>query len=91
MSEPPNTQLLFQTPVDKENIGNITFYPAEGFPRYYFPFVNQEDYRQPIVFARFENPMNGVVINVWCKVWTANIYHHRYDMQGSIHFELLVD
>ena len=77
--------------MDKENIGNITMYPSHGLPRWYFPYLNQEGYRQPIVMARFENPMNGVVINVWCKAWAHNLRHHRHDMAASVHFEILID
>ncbi len=83
--------ISFQTPVDQENIGRITFWPPNGFPFAYYPYMNQEGYRQPIVFARFENATNGVVINVWCKAWAYNIQHHRVDNAGSIHFELLMD
>ena len=77
--------------MDQENIGMINYYPPNGFPFYYYPYVNQEGYRQPIIFARFENATNGVLINIWCKAWAYNIEHHRVDNAGSIHFELLID
>ena len=82
---------FFQTPVDKENIGNITLHPPEGLSNAFFPFINQEGFRAPVVMVRFENPANGVVINVWCKAWARNLIHHRYDRAASTHFELLID
>lgn len=76
---------------DLDNIGPMRFFPEKGFPTYFFPFVNQENYKPPLVFVKFDSPANGVVIQIWCKLWTANIRHHKNDKAGSIHFELLVD
>ncbi len=78
-------------PLDKENIGPLEFWPKEGLPIAYYPYLNQEGYKPPVVFVKFLRPTNGVVINVWCKAWARNIRHHRHDRAGSIHFELLVD
>ena len=80
-----------ENPIDQENIGPLEYYPAKGFPIYYYPYLNQEGYRSPLVMVKFVKPTNGVVINVWCKTWAQNIKHHRQDSQGSIHFEMLVD
>lgn len=80
-----------ENPIDQENIGPLQFWPPQGFPIYYYPYLNQEGYRAPLVMVKFVRPTNGVVINVWCKAWAQNIQHHRQDSQGSIHFELLVD
>ena len=80
-----------ENPIDKENIGPLAYYPDGGFPYYYYPYLNQEGYRQPLVMVRFLKPTNGIVINVWCKAWSRDIQHHRYDNMGSIHFELLID
>ena len=80
-----------ENPIDQENIGPLEYYPAKGFPIYYYPYLNQEGYRSPLVMVKFVKPTNGVVINVWCKAWAQNIKHHRQDSQGSIHFEMLVD
>lgn len=72
-------------------MGKVTFYPPNGFPFFYYPYLNQEGYRQPLVFAHFERPKNGVLIQVWCKAWASNVYHSKNDRAGSVHFELLVD
>jgi len=80
-----------ENPIDQENIGPLEYFPPEGFPVNFYPYLNQEGYRSPLVMVKFTKPTNGVVINVWCKAWAENIKHHRQDSQGSIHFELLVD
>lgn len=80
-----------ENPGDKENMGPVEFYPPEGLPIQYYPYLNQRGYRQPIVFAKFARPKEGVVMQIWCKAWASNIYHHKNDKAGSIHFELLVD
>jgi len=80
-----------ENPIDQENIGPLIYWPAQGFPRYYYPYRNQEGYRAPLVMVKFAKLTNGIVINVWCKAWARNIRHHRFDDMGSVHFELLVD
>lgn len=80
-----------EDPMDEENMGPLAYYPPHGFPIYFYPYLNQEGYRQPLVFVKFLRPKNGVVINVWCRAWARNIFHHRFDRAGSIHFEMLID
>ena len=82
---------LLQNPGDAENMGPVEFYPPNGMPIHYYPYLNQRGYRQPIVFAKFRAPKEGVVMQIWCKAWASNIMHHKNDKAGSIHFELLVD
>ena len=69
-------------------MGDIEFFPPNGFPYYYFPYRNQEGYRQPLVFVKFRRPRNGVIIQISCKAWAKNIEN---DKAGSTHFELMVD
>jgi hypothetical protein len=45
-----------ETPADKENVGPIQYLPRQGFPGYYFPYNNTENYMSPIVPIRFEKP-----------------------------------
>jgi sodium/potassium-transporting ATPase subunit beta len=80
-----------ENPADVENLGPIEYEPPSGFHKKYYPYRNQEGYRQPIVFAKFKKPKNGVLIQVWCKAWAENIYHHKLDKAGSVRFELLID
>ncbi|KAH9424409.1 sodium/potassium-transporting ATPase subunit beta-like [Dermatophagoides pteronyssinus] len=76
---------------DKENVGEIEYYPQQGIEFKYFPFTNQPGYLSPFVFVHFKKPQPGVLINVECKAWAHNIKHNRMDREGSVHFELLVD
>ncbi|KAL5005399.1 hypothetical protein ScPMuIL_018855 [Solemya velum] len=76
---------------DKDNMGALTYYPSMGFHYKYFPFRNQQGYRSPLVFVRFENPTPGVLLMVACKIHAKNIYHNYMEKAGMVHFELLVD
>jgi sodium/potassium-transporting ATPase subunit beta len=76
---------------DIDNLGQVEFYPNDGFPFQYYPYRNAQFYRAPLVFVKFPNVQPGVVIQVWCKLWEKNIKHHKNDKGGSVHFELLVD
>ncbi|GBN41707.1 Sodium/potassium-transporting ATPase subunit beta [Araneus ventricosus] len=81
-----------ENPADKENIGPIKYIPEDGkIAKYYFPFTNLDGYLSPFVFVKFLKPITGVLINIECKAWAANIRHDRTDRLGSVHFELMVD
>jgi sodium/potassium-transporting ATPase subunit beta len=80
-----------QSAADRENIGAITYWPHNGFHFKYFPFRNQQGYRSPLVFVRFEEPHPGVLLLVTCKVWARNIVQDFNEQVGMVHFELLVD
>ncbi|XP_076331816.1 sodium/potassium-transporting ATPase subunit beta-like [Tachypleus tridentatus] len=80
-----------ENPADRENLGPISYYPTQGIPNYYFPFTNLPSYQSPFVFIHLEMPVKGVLINVECKGWAANMIYNRKDRLGSVHFEILVD
>ena len=80
-----------QNPADKENIGPIRYAPSQVIKANYFPYTNQPGYLSPFVMVNFEQPARGVLINVECKAWAANIKHDRQDREGSVHFKLLID
>lgn len=80
-----------ETSADRDNMGPIEFRPSGGFARFYYPYTNQPGYLAPLVVVRFTNPRRGVLLMIWCRAWAGNIYHDRYDLAGSVHFELLVD
>lgn len=44
------------TPVDKEFIGPVSIYPFPGFPGYFFPYIGQDGYLNPIVAVHFPHP-----------------------------------
>ncbi|KAF7490757.1 Sodium/potassium-transporting ATPase subunit beta [Sarcoptes scabiei] len=90
------SQLIYVTcegenAADKENVGEIEYYPKPGIEFKYYPYTNQPGYLSPFVFAHFKKPTPGVLINIECKAWAKNIKHNRMDREGSVHFELLVD
>nr|CAI5856614.1 unnamed protein product [Callosobruchus analis] len=80
-----------ENPADIEYLGPITYYPSQGFPGYYYPYLNREGYLSPLVAVKFERPVPGIVINVECRAWAKNIRYSRMERTGSVHFELLID
>jgi len=80
-----------ENPADKENIGQITYYPMAGIPSYYFPFNRQENYVSPYLMVQFNRVIPGVLINIECKAFAGNIYQDRVMRLGSVHFELMVE
>lgn len=46
-----------ETPTDVEYLGPVKYYPnIQGFPGYYFPYVNSEGYLSPLVAVHFVQP-----------------------------------
>lgn len=45
-----------ENPADVENIGVIQYYPQRGFPSFYFPYLNVQNYLPPLVAIYFESP-----------------------------------
>jgi hypothetical protein len=45
-----------ENPADVENIGPIQYIPRRGFPGYFFPLTNKEDYLSPLVAVWFRKP-----------------------------------
>ncbi|CRK90570.1 CLUMA_CG004272, isoform A [Clunio marinus] len=80
-----------ENPADIENLGPISYLPAQGFPAHFYPFTNDKAYMPPILAIHFERPKTGVLINIECKAWARNIHHDRQERRGSVHFELMVD
>jgi len=80
-------------PLDDENIGRVTYNPPQGFSKHFFPFLNQEGFRSPLVMVQFNNPANGILINIVCEAWAKNITPRRniQDQLGLVTFSLLVD
>ncbi|KAH3812408.1 sodium/potassium-transporting ATPase subunit beta-like [Dreissena polymorpha] len=80
-----------ETPADKDMLGPILYYPSNGFHYKYFPFRNQQGYRAPVVFVRFDNPGPAQLFMITCKIYAKNIEHNFMDKTGLVHFELLID
>lgn len=82
---------MFQTATDKDNLGDVVYYPPNGFHFKYFPYRNQQGYRSPLVFVRFDNPNPAQLLMVTCKVFAKNIKHNAMERSGQVHFELMID
>ncbi|KAH8402509.1 hypothetical protein KR222_001206 [Zaprionus bogoriensis] len=79
--------------MDRELFTNISYYPTQGIPAYYYPYLNQDDYLSPIVAVQFNDPPQGSVMDVECRAWAKNIIYSGSlrDRMGSVTFQLLVD
>nr|CAD7588162.1 unnamed protein product [Timema genevievae] len=82
-----------ESPADRENVGNFSYYPRQGFPGYYYPYTNAEDYLSPLVAVRLQRPSMNVLINIECRAWAKNIHYVRAnnERKGSVHFEVMID
>jgi len=77
-------------PVDREMLPNgVNYAPTQGFPYYYFPYSNQENYRSPILAVQFVKPTPNIIIDVVCKIWGKEIKYDKKGAIGMVHFELL--
>jgi sodium/potassium-transporting ATPase subunit beta len=41
---------------DRENLGDIEYYPNQGFPSYFYPYTNAKGYLSPLVAVKFTRP-----------------------------------
>ncbi|CRK99115.1 CLUMA_CG012158, isoform A [Clunio marinus] len=73
-----------KSPVDKENMGLITYLPRRGFPGFYYPCSSKIACTEPLVAIQFQSPKSQVLINVQCTIWAKNL-HKKVD------FELQID
>ena len=81
-----------ETQADEENMGGVTYTPWQGFPGYYYPYLNQMHYLSPIVWIQLRNITPGVIIQVRCKAWARNIKHDDLNPRvGGVHFEIMMD
>jgi len=80
---------------DKESLPeeSISYEPLQGIPGYYFPYLNQKNYRSPFVMVKLDIPVKSrhVLINVECRAWAKNIKYDKVNRLGSVHFEVMID
>jgi len=76
---------------DKENLGQIVYFPEQGFPGYYYPFHNQIGFRSPIVAVQIVDPKPDVVINLECRAWAPNIKQDRKEQLGVLNYKIKVE
>ena len=53
-----------ETAADEENLGGVSYTPWQGFPGFYYPYLNQLHYLSPIVMIQFRNLTPGVIIQI---------------------------
>ncbi|CAG5127547.1 unnamed protein product [Candidula unifasciata] len=80
-----------ENPADNDNLGPLEYSPQQGFPKAFYPFKNQKDYRSPLVFVKFNNFTSHLGFMIECKALAKNIEVDRAEKEGSVHFELLID
>jgi sodium/potassium-transporting ATPase subunit beta len=82
-----------ENPADNDNLGldKVEYFPQQGFPLSFYPYLRQKDYRSPLVFVKFNNMSHHLGMMIECKALAKNIEVDRSEKEGSVHFELLVD
>jgi len=76
---------------DIESMGDIEYFPkAAGFHKKYHPYLNQQNYANPLIAVQFKNPTAGQLIHIECRAHAKNINYERRDKIGKAHFELLI-
>ncbi|KAH8251392.1 hypothetical protein KR032_010473 [Drosophila birchii] len=78
---------------DKELFQNIRYFPSQGFPSYYYPYMNQPGYLSPLVAVQFNSPPVGQMLDVECRAWAKNIIYSgsARDRKGSVTFQIIVN
>ncbi|GFY39187.1 hypothetical protein TNIN_499171 [Trichonephila inaurata madagascariensis] len=79
------------SPSDRDNIGEVEYFPHQGIPTFYYPFTNQKRYMSPFLFVQFNSITRGVLVKIECRAWAQNIAYDKDFKTGGVHFELLVD
>jgi len=81
-------------PADREMLNEVKYFPAtRGYPAKYFPYMNQNDYLNPLVAVQFRPnwpQANGQLIHIECRAWAKNIGYSRRDKIGIASLELRI-
>lgn len=90
----PNLQLKCEGEyaADKDNVGTIEHYPKDGVPLYYWPYLGQKGYLNPLVFVKLTDPKMDILIQIVCKPINAkNIKQNKMsDGDGRVTIEVLI-
>lgn len=61
-------------------------------PHYYYPYLNQPGYEQPLVFVQFNRLPNNRLLNVVCKAFAKNVdSSDKLNMRGMTLFQFYVE
>lgn len=78
-------------PADIEGIKKIEYFPkTQGFPAEYFPYINQDDYKSPLVAVQFTPLRKGQLLHIECRAFARNIGYNRRDRIGIVHLEIML-
>ena len=86
-------------PFDKDQLnGEIDYYSEfnstkiGGIKINHFPYLNQDNYLSPLVFAHFRGVPKNVLVKVRCKLWGKNIDNtDDYNLKGMTEFDFFVE
>jgi sodium/potassium-transporting ATPase subunit beta len=60
-------------------------------PTFYFPYANQDEYRQPLVFVKFLELPANTLVNVVCRAYASNIdSDDKLNLRGMTKLQLFV-
>jgi sodium/potassium-transporting ATPase subunit beta len=81
-------------PADKEALlGKIDYYPGQGIPFKYFPYMGKnQPYHAPLVAIRIrpDKKFLGRLVHVQCLAWFKGVEHSSKDKMGLTTFEVLL-
>jgi len=63
------TQIVYYSPVSNELNTDVIGY----VPFFYYPYLNQAHYTQPLVFVEFRGLPVNMLVNVVCRAYAQNI------------------
>lgn len=81
----------FQDPVTKDNLGDILYYPRNGFRFAFFPFTGQKNWMSPLVFVQLDSPNPAMALRVTCSVYAKNVMHDDTLGYGKVSFDVMID
>ncbi len=80
-----------QSEFDKENMGVLEYWPYNYFPRFFYPYLGQDGYRDPLVFVRFASPIKNTLLMIECVAKAKNLVYEGPNKMAVARFEILVD
>lgn len=73
------------------NSRELNIYHVGLLPFYYFPYLNQANYKAPLIFAQFQNVPDNQLINIICRAYARNIdSSDKLNLRGMAFFQLLI-
>lgn len=81
-----------ENPMDSEMLGpNTKYLPTQGFPSYFFPYNNQDNYLSPLISVQFIKPRLNILTHISCRLYSKDIEYNRKEQLGLVNMQLLID